>query len=117
VPGHAATPEVKGRATCEFTNDSGTPVSTISIDSMEGADTVYWMEYMPGVDESGTITFTLTGPSGSPFAKEVQTFDSSGLTVAPFGVPYWGGSLTSGTYKLSVKGKGNATANCSVTAG
>ena len=84
LPGHAATWGAKGKATCAFTNDSGTAVSTISIDSMQGGgDTVYWMEYEPGVDESGTITFSLTGPSGSPFAKEVQTFNYNGTSVAP----------------------------------
>jgi hypothetical protein len=115
LPGRAATANGAGAATCDFTNDSGTPVTTINVDNMEGGDTVYWMQYTPSVDETGTITFTLTGPSGSPFAKEVQTFRSAGLTATPFGVPYWGDNLTSGTYKLSVKGKGNATAKCSVT--
>jgi hypothetical protein len=116
VSGHAVTPKAHEVSTCDFTNDSGTPVTTISIDKMQGGDSVYWMQYTPAVDETGTMTFTLTGPSGSPFTTEVQTFDTAGLTVAPFGVPYWGDNLTSGTYKLSVKAKGNSTAKCSVTA-
>lgn len=91
---------------CSFANDSGATVTSISIDTLTGSDTVYWERYASHGVTSTKVIFTLTGPAASPLHKQSQEFVlGSGSTTSietPFGIPFWGGSLTSGTYHLKI---------------
>jgi hypothetical protein len=105
---------------CRFTNDSGTPVSSIAIDRLTGSDTVVWMSYTSNGVNSTTVTFKLVGPFGSNQVSQSQKFNvaSSPATniITPFGITFWAGNTTAGTWRLTVKSNTGATAHCSVFA-
>lgn len=111
-------PGFNGGAFCNFVNDSGQRVWTISpAGPPMGSDQLYWMRYYSGGAYAKTVKFTLTGPSGSPLAKQVQLFHpySNTSIETPFAIPYWSGKLTSGTYTLQVTTNTRRTATCTVT--
>ena len=106
--------------TCAFTNDSGTTVSSIAIDRLTGSDTVYWMVYTSNGVSSTSVTFKLVGPAGSNQVSQSQKFNvaSSPITniTTPFGITFWAGNTTAGTWSLTVKSNTGATAHCTVSA-
>lgn len=105
---------------CDFVNDSGTPVSSIAIDRLTGSDTVYWMRYFSNGVHSTTVTFKLAGPLGSNEVSQSQKFnvasDPTSDISTPFGITFWAGNTTAGTWKLTVKSSTGATAHCAVSA-
>jgi hypothetical protein len=110
----AAAPASK--ATCAILNDSRTPVTTVTIDTGTGSDQVYWLEYESN-DAATSVTFTVTSSSSSnPLASITQKFRSGGGIQTPFGIPYWGGDLTTGSYKLVGSDNAGGRATCRFTA-
>ncbi len=86
-------------SSCDVLDATGTPVSTISASNV--GDQSYWFRYNSGGASSTQVLF-LAVPlfTGSPIDLIYQRFNPNGSTniVTPFGVPYWGGDLTSGTW-------------------
>lgn len=113
VNGSAQAPGAPTIASCSIRNDSGVPVSSISIDTLNGSDQVYWLQYS-SASGATVITFKVTPASSSdPLAQITQKFKSGGSVETPFGIPFWGGSLTTGTYHLHASDNAGGHATCS----
>ncbi|HAW11900.1 MAG TPA: hypothetical protein DCX12_12800 [Chloroflexi bacterium] len=104
-------------ATCAILNDSGTAVTTVTIDTQHGSDQVFWLRYEPASSAATKVTFTVTSASSSdPLATVTQKFRSGGGIDTPFGIPYWGGNLTTGSYKLVASDNAGGHATCTFSA-
>jgi hypothetical protein len=119
---HAGTngiPSVRGASTaasCHIRNDSNQNVTSISIDTLTGTDHVYWLYYAPAVGAS-VLTFKVTPASSSdPLTLQTQKFRTSGPVITPFGIPYWSGSATTGSYHLHASDNAGGSANCTFSA-
>jgi hypothetical protein len=115
---HAGTngiPGVRGAPTavsCAIRNDTGQAVSSISIDRLQGADHVYWLNYSPASGAT-VLTFKVTpANSTDPLTLQTQKFRTSGPVITPFGIPYWAGNATTGFYHLHASDNAGGSANC-----
>jgi hypothetical protein len=110
--GSARAPGAPTIPSCSIRNDSGTAVSSISIDHMAGSDQVYWLAYSPASGAT-VLTFKVTRTSSSdPLALITQKFTTSGGVLTPFGIPFWGSNLTTGFYHLHASDNAGGKATC-----
>jgi hypothetical protein len=115
-PGVSSAPTTAG--SCGIYNDSGSTVTSITIDTVSGSDQVFWLHYSPPSGSSATqVTFKVTSKSSSnPLASLTEKFRRGGTIETPFGIPYWSGALTTGSYKLSASDNDGGHATCTFTA-
>ncbi|MGP8160714.1 MAG: hypothetical protein ACLQGJ_05760 [Candidatus Dormibacteria bacterium] len=114
--GFSGNAPASSKATCAILNDVGTKVTSVAIDQLLGSDQVYWLQYEPKAGAT-SVTFTVTPSSSSdPLRSITQKFTTVGGVNTPFGIPYWGGDLTTGSYKLVGTDNAGGKATCKFTA-
>jgi hypothetical protein len=101
-------------AHCIITNDSGATVSVVNIDELKGSDTVYWISYN-GFASGSSETISIKGPNGDLLSETQKLAGYTGGASLPFGIPFWAGNQTSGTYHVTVKAVGGPSQGCSFT--
>jgi len=91
---------------CGIENDTGGSVSAIRVESQDGANGQSWIQYNSGGAASRQVTIALlpfgAGAATNPLKFIFQSFEPAASPstniVTPFGVPFWGGNLTSGQW-------------------
>jgi hypothetical protein len=96
-----AIPEIVG---CDVQDSFGASVTTLNALSQSGDDS-YWMRHNSGGAVAGRVIFVATPVvTGSPLAIVYHNYilepPSSTSIVTPFGIPFWGGDLTSGRWAM-----------------
>jgi hypothetical protein len=91
----------------------GTPGQTV-IQVSDTTERMWWLQQTPSVVPEFQLKFVVKLNSSSPLTKQVQKFEfpggNFGPVITPFGIPFWGGNLTSGPAILKVKDDyGNCT--------
>jgi len=108
---------------CTLADDSGNPVTQVTIADRQGADTVYWVDFtVPNPTTPPTqATVSIKKPKASPgFWSETQKvidLSGGGFYIQPFSIPQEGGSDAAGKYAVRVTyNEQGGTASCSFTA-
>jgi len=90
---------------CTIVDDMGTDVEMIS--ATDVGDAAYFFRYDSGGQVSNRVIFVaIPASASSPLQAVVQQFGLSPASdtgiLTPFGIPFWGGDLTSGPWALIV---------------
>jgi len=98
--------------TCEVQDSNGDEVRVVS--ASDYGDLSYWLRYGAG-EEATRVVFNVRPLSpDSPLAGQTQVFVNTGIDNirTPFGIPFWGGDLTSGPWALRVSNDVGQAATC-----
>jgi hypothetical protein len=108
---------------CTLADDSGNPVTQVTIADRQGADTVYWVDFtVPDPTTPPTqATVSIKKPKATPgFWSETQkAIDLVGgaFYIVPFSIPQWGSNATVGSYSVKVMyNLHGGSASCTFTA-
>jgi hypothetical protein len=114
---YGVTSQSSGPVSCFITDSTGATVTTISA-SNYAAGPFYWMNYESAGVTSTAVEFVAVPMfTGSPLPATRQNFAPNSDTniETPFGIPYWGGNLTSGPWMLVVHNNSNQYGTCAFT--
>ena len=103
--------------TCDITDSTGAITTQVSPSQYAGGP-FYWLHYNSNGVVADTVQFiTVPTFTGSPLAAQTQSFSPHSNTSieTPFGVPFWGGNLTSGPWMLVVRNSNAQSATCTFT--
>lgn len=98
---------------CQIQDDSGTKVTTLPVDTQTGTDAVYWLHFESTTGDTATVIFR--GPAGGDWSQVQKVTGAIGDYYLPFGIPYWGSNLTTGTWHVKVVGAAATNITCSFT--
>ncbi len=104
----------RGAVTCGVFDATGNQTTVVK--ASELGDAAYWLRYGSGGNNASQVTFTVRPQfAGSPLAGQAQVFTNTGFDsiTTPFGIPFWGGDLTSGPWQLKVSNDLAQSATCS----
>jgi hypothetical protein len=92
---------------CDIEDAAGNITKTVTAGNYPNSP-VYWIRYAPSSPTQITaqVRYTITPLfTGGPLASQVQTYtpNSSGPVLAPFAIPFWGGTATSGSWVVMVQ--------------
>jgi hypothetical protein len=98
--------------TCEVQDQNGDEVTIVS--ASDYGDFSYWLRYGSGGDATRVEFNVRPQFPDSPLAGQTQVFVNTGIDNirTPFGVPFWGGDLTSGPWVLRVSNNLGESAAC-----
>jgi hypothetical protein len=104
----------RGAIGCQIEDAFGNPVTTVSVLNQTG-DPAYWLQYLSDGGLDQRVRFVVTPAfEGSPLAGQAQLFrpnDADNIST-PFGIPFWGGNLTTGPWLLTVRNNRGGVAVC-----
>ena len=107
---------------CEIQDPNGQPTDSVAVANQPYKS--YWLAYLnDGSVASTKVTFTVTPVDhpNDPLRSQKQVFDTSaspGTSIlTPFGIPFWKGHKTSGTYRLTVSDDRGKSATCTFKVG
>jgi len=111
-----ADPATSGPISCFISDNNGSMVTQITATTPGGP--TYWFHYASAGVTSKSVQFEAVPLfTGSPLPDQKQLFLPNGSfdIETPFGIPFWGGNLTSGPWVLVVHNDSGQHATCNFT--